>query len=52
MCRQQGFKALTPSWLALGRLFNSIQEGESPNDSAESELLTKEDFEAPAKSGV
>ena len=31
--------------IPVARLFNSIQEGESPNDTPESEHLTKEDFE-------
>lgn len=35
----------------ITRLFNSIQEGESPNDTPESEHLTKEDFEVGAPIG-
>lgn len=34
--------------VSIARLFNSIQEGESPNETPESEHLTKEDFEVPA----
>ena len=35
----------------ITRLFNSIQEGESPSDTPESERLTKEDFEVGAPIG-
>ncbi|CAK9028484.1 ESX-1 secretion system protein EccA1 (ESX conserved component A1) (Type VII secretion system protein EccA1) (T7SS protein EccA1) [Durusdinium trenchii] len=35
----------------ITRLFNSIQEGESPSDTPESEHLTKEDFEVGAPIG-
>ena len=31
----------------VGGFLNSIQEGESPSDTPESERLTKEDFEVP-----